>query len=74
MRKFILTFSLLAVAAATSFGQSLNENWRKDLAASLEEFLQCTNTKGEKYQCSGFIGESIAKVYKTTAFFFRQAQ
>lgn len=54
---------------STSFGQSLNENWKQDLSKSLEQFLQCTNTTGEKYQCSGFIGESIAKVYKTNAFF-----
>ena len=68
MKKVYLTLSLLIVAAA-SFGQTLNENWRQDLAASLEEFLQCTNSKGEKYQCSGYIGESIAKVYKTNVFF-----
>jgi hypothetical protein len=54
---------------SASFSQSLNENWKQDLAASLEEFLQCANTSGAKYQCSGYIGESIKKVYKTNAFF-----
>lgn len=65
---FYLT-SLLFLVCSLSHGQSLNENWRKDLAASFEQFIQCTNSTGEKYQCSGFIGESIAKVYKTNAFF-----
>src|SRR6187431_617940 len=68
MRKCYLIFSMLMIVSA-SFSQSLNENWKHDLEASLEEFINCTNTKGEKYQCSGYIGESIAKVYKTNAFF-----
>jgi hypothetical protein len=54
---------------SASFSQSLNENWRKDLTASLEKFMECANTTGEKYQCTGYIGEAIAKVYKTNAFF-----
>lgn len=59
----------LLMAFSSSFGQSLNENWKQDLTASYEKFLNCTTTTGEKYQCSGFIGESIAKVYKTNVFF-----
>jgi hypothetical protein len=68
MRTFYFTVTLMSIFSA-SFSQSINENWRKDLAASLDEFMQCTNTNGEKYQCTGFIGEAIAKVYKTNAFF-----
>jgi len=67
-----IPFYLAAVflmLTSSSFGQSLNENWKKDLAASYEQFIQCTNSPGEKYQCSRFIGESIAKVYKTNVFF-----
>src|SRR5688572_2641129 len=63
-----LTFSILLICS-TSFAQNLNENWKKDLIESLEQFKTCTNSTGEKYLCSGFIGESIAKVYKTNAFF-----
>lgn len=64
----VLSFAMLLLCSS-SFGQNLNENWKKDLTESLEQFLTCTNSTGEKYQCSGFIGESIAKVYKTNAFF-----
>ena len=66
-RIHVVFFMLLGFS--TSFGQSLNENWKSDLTVSLEQFLTCTNSTGEKYECSTFIGESIAKVYKTNAFF-----
>src|SRR5688572_20229261 len=66
--KLGLSLTMLLLCSA-SFGQSLNENWKKDLMASLEQFINCTNSTGEKYQCSSYIGESIAKVYKTNAFF-----
>ena len=57
------------IIANSSFSQSINQNWRKDLTDSFQKFVECTNSNGEKYQCSSFIGESIAKVYKTNAFF-----
>ena len=59
----------MVTVVSASFSQGLNENWRRDLSASLEKFRQCTQTTGEKHQCSGFIGESIANVYKTNAFY-----
>ena len=68
MRKVYATILMLTVSSA-SFSQSLNENWKRDLEASLDKFRQCTQATAEKYQCSGFIGESIANVYKTNAFF-----
>jgi hypothetical protein len=59
---------MLTIGSA-SFSQSLNENWKRDLELSLDKFRQCTQTTAEKYQCSGFIGESIANVYKTKTFY-----
>lgn len=67
-RKLYFTITILALSTP-AFSQSLNQNWRKDLAASFQRFVECTSSTGEKYQCSSFIGESIAKVYKTNAFF-----
>ncbi len=78
MTKFYLTHmyskSLCVIAALlaisiSSISQSLNQNWKKDLEDSFQKFVECTRSNGEKYQCSSFIGESIAKVYKTNAFF-----
>lgn len=66
--RFYLAITL-TLLCSTTFAQSLNRNWKKDLETSLEQFVSCTNSAGEKYQCSSFIGESIAKVYKTNAFF-----
>ena len=63
-----LILAMLFFCGASS-AQTLNQNWKRDLEASLQQFINCTNSKGEKYQCSSFIGESISKVYKTNAFF-----
>lgn len=68
MKSLSLTIALLMVCFST-FSQSVNQDWRKDLEESFQQFIACTNSTGEKYQCSSFIGESIAKVYKTNAFF-----
>ena len=59
---FLLIFS-------QSHGQSLNENWKQELSNSMTQFMNCTSTSPEKYQCSSFIGESVAKVYKVNAFY-----
>jgi len=67
-RKLYFAIAFLTLST-DAFSQSLNQNWRKDLAESFQQFVECTNSQGEKYQCSSFIGESIAKVYKTNAFF-----
>ncbi len=69
LMKNVFLILLMLTGISATFGQSLNENWRRDLAASLDKFRQCTQATGEKYQCSGFIGESIANVYKTNAFY-----
>jgi hypothetical protein len=45
------------------------QNWRKDLESSMQKFIDCTQSAGEKYECSSFIGEAMAKVYKTDAFY-----
>ena len=67
--KNVFFILLILTSISATFGQSLNENWKRDLTASLDKFRQCAQGTGEKYQCSGFIGESIANVYKTNAFF-----
>lgn len=67
-KKLYISLAMIAISTS-SFSQSLNQNWKKDLDESFQRFVECTNSNGEKYQCSGFIGESIAKVYKTNAFF-----
>jgi hypothetical protein len=66
--RLYLIMAILALST-TVFSQSLNQNWRKDLAKSFEQFVECTNSGGEKYECSSFIGESISKVYNSNAFF-----
>jgi hypothetical protein len=67
-KHLFLTFAAIIIATS-SFSQSLNQNWKKDLAESFQRFVECTNSNSNKYECSSFIGESIAKVYKTNAFY-----
>lgn len=55
---------LLLLPASTSFGQSINANWKKDMNALLDQYLKCAGTAENNYSCSAFISESIAKVYK----------
>jgi hypothetical protein len=67
---FILSFTLLAV---TSYGQSINANWKQDLSVSLEEFLKCTETMTDGNRCINFIGESVQKVYKINDFYSQKS-
>ena len=66
--KFAQAF-MMVVVCLPAFSQGTPQHWKKDLEASFQQFIDCTNSSGEKYQCSSFIGESISKVYKTNAFF-----
>lgn len=71
-RSFSKTMFVLAVAVCctlSSYGQSLNENWEEDLANSMTQFMNCATTSTDKSQCSSFISESLAKVYKVNAFY-----
>lgn len=60
----ILFTVLLLVVELTSFGQSLNDNLRKDLEATLKQFQACSGA-----ECSKFIGESLNTVYGVNDFY-----
>lgn len=62
----LLFFAMLFMPA---YSQNGDPAWKKDLEASLQKFMECTESAGEKYECSTFIGEAMAKVYKTDAFY-----
>lgn len=69
--KQLLTVALL-VTTLSSFGQSLNTNWKQELKANLDKFLQCS-TSGDKSRCADFIGESLKTVYKLDDFYSKKA-
>lgn len=52
-----------------SFAQNLNDNWKQDLSASLEEFLKCTNTNAGSSECKQFTGNSLSTVYTINDFY-----
>lgn len=67
--KIFILVTWAACGTLSSFGQSLNENWEQDLASSMTQFMNCTTTSPDKSQCSSFISESLAKVYRVNAFY-----
>jgi hypothetical protein len=68
------TLTSLFVAAfiftgSSSYSQSINANWNKDLTALLEKFISCTGASTDTYPCSSFTSESIAKTYKISGLY-----
>lgn len=59
-------FMLFTIASAQA--QSLNSNWSNDLNNSLKEFLTCEGNSKERTECTHFMGESLATVYKINDF------
>ena len=57
------------LCSTISHGQALNNNWEKDLSKSLEEFIKCAKSSGDKATCGATVGQSLATVYKQDAFF-----
>jgi hypothetical protein len=64
-----LLITILFITVTSSYSQSINANWNKDLTALLEKFMTCTGSGTEAYACSSFISESIAKTYKVNGLY-----
>lgn len=70
MRPYCVVVMLLASVCV--YGQGVNPNWKPELKANLDKFLQCTAT-GEKATCSNYIGESLKVVYKIDDFYNKKS-
>lgn len=70
MRGF-LTVAILLMALGT-YGQQLNGNWKQELKANLDKFMECS-ASGERTKCSDYIGESLKVVYKVDDFYSKKA-
>lgn len=66
---YVVVFALTGLSA---YGQSVNPNWRQELKAHLDEFLQCTTT-GDKSTCGSYVGQSLKVVYKIDDFHNKKA-
>jgi hypothetical protein len=60
---------LAALFSGTTYGQSVNPNWKQELSTSLEDFLKCTGSPSDGKSCTKFIAESLRKVYKINDFY-----
>src|SRR3712207_6035114 len=67
----IYALAILLFAFSASYGQQkpATQSWHQELTSLMQQFLNCTATSSEKSQCSAFIGESIARVYKLNTFY-----
>jgi hypothetical protein len=56
--------AIMLLTIPVSYAQPMSSNWKHEAETSLQQFLNCANTSTDKYQCSAYIGEAIAKIYK----------
>jgi hypothetical protein len=64
-----LSVAVFIFTASSSFSQSINANWNKDLTALLDKFMTCASSGTDTHPCSSFISESIAKTYKISGLY-----
>ena len=60
----ILFTAIMLLVFPVSYGQNTAGNWKQEADASLQQFLNCVSTSADKSQCSVYIGEAIARIYK----------
>lgn len=67
---FIIAGLISPIFAASA--QSINQNWKHDLTASLQQFLQCTSSAPNSKPCTSYTAESLHTVYKINDFYSSQ--
>ena len=65
LNRIIIFFLVAAGGVAEVHGQSINNQWKRDLNNALEEFVKCR----ESGVCSDFVGESLRRVYNINDFY-----
>lgn len=73
-RAFLLILIALVTSLTTTYGQSLNPNWKTDVTKLMDQFVDCASGTTENQVCSSFVGESVAKVYKVNALYSDKAK
>jgi hypothetical protein len=51
------------------YGQSLNNNWDRELSSTLQQFISCENAHGDRVECNKYVGESLKTVYNLNDFY-----
>src|SRR6188508_1269223 len=69
----VICILTLLVFAFQARSQSVNQKWKPELEASLQQFLQCA-AGGGSAECGKFVGESIHTVYNIKDFYSAQAK
>lgn len=64
--------TLFLSSFSVSFGQTVNSNWKQELAQSLEAFINCEDSENNK-QCYKYLGQSVNTVYKVNDFYSKES-
>jgi hypothetical protein len=54
---------------SASYGQTLNNDWKRGLADAMKEFLSCQPSTDVNNPCNRFLGESLNTVYRVNDFY-----
>lgn len=68
--KGFLTALLLAAFTLITEAQTVNSNWKQELDAALNQFMNCKD--GGK-ECSGFAAKSLNTIYRINDFYSQQS-
>jgi hypothetical protein len=75
MKNTLAILLLVTVSTTlTSSAQSINPNWKNDVAKLMDQFLNCSGATSDNHKCSAFISESMAKVYKLNSLYSEKSK
>jgi hypothetical protein len=69
MIRLVLTLIAFHLLFTSAEGQSLNPNWKQELATVLQDFMSCQNSSSDKSSCIKYQGEALKVVYKVNDFY-----
>ena len=72
-QKTIVLLIILVNACVQLQAQSLNANWKLDLATSMQQFQECQNGNKASIDCNAFTGKSLNTIYKVNDFYSEKA-
>jgi hypothetical protein len=62
MIRTILTLVAFHLLLNSAHAQTLNPNWKQDLSAALQKFIDCRETSTDQAACNNFQGKLVYKV------------
>jgi hypothetical protein len=70
---FVLILFCISLNSNVTKAQGLNSKWKEELAASLEQFMQCGKDNESTASCAGYTGKALTTLYKVNDFYSQQS-